>query len=185
MLSYGSRTGHLLCKKSGLLYLLFFIFFLLSTICKGVSIRKWSLHSQKENKGSKKNAGTTLSATSIIRRKSPRKSFTGNFHRYSSQSENITCTVFIEWISNFLSCFIWQVLLFQILVEQINTTVITVHASRKCWVDYFASTICMGSFSHWAFFSIMDNCSVNCPGHFCHCIMISIHRTKLCQQSSI
>lgn len=44
----------------------FFIFILLSTICKGVSIRKWSLHSQKENKGSKKNAGTTLSATSII-----------------------------------------------------------------------------------------------------------------------
>lgn len=132
ILSYGDRTAHLICKKSGLLYLLFFIFFLLSTICKGVSIRKWSLHSQKENKGSKKNAGTTLSATSIIWRKSPRKSFTGNLHQYSSKSENVTCTVFTEWVSNFLSCFTWQVLLSQILVEQKNTTVITVDASRKC-----------------------------------------------------
>lgn len=78
----------------------FFIFILLSTICKGVSIRKWSLHSQKENKGSKKNAGTTLSATSIIWRKSPRESFTGNLHKYSSEPENVPCTVFTEWVSN-------------------------------------------------------------------------------------
>lgn len=32
-------------------------------------------------------------------------------------------------------------------------------AERKLVVDYFAFTICMGSFAHWAFFSIMDNCS--------------------------
>lgn len=33
-------------------------------------------------------------------------------------------------------------------------------AEQKLVVDYFASTICMGSFSHWAFSSIMDNFSV-------------------------
>lgn len=99
---YDDRKYVCYTKKSGLLYLLFFIFILLSTLCKGVSIRKWSLHSQKENKGSKKNTGTTLSATSIIWRKSPRESFTGNLHKYSCEPENVTCTVFTEWVSNLL-----------------------------------------------------------------------------------
>lgn len=105
-ISFKSRflydDGKCVCytKTSGLLYRLLFIFILLSTICKGVSIRKWSLHSQKENKGSKKNTGTTLSATSIIWRKSPWESFTGNLHKYSSEPENVTCTVFTEWVSN-------------------------------------------------------------------------------------
>lgn len=52
---------------------------------------------------------------------------------------------------------------------------------QKSVIDYFASGICMGS-SHWVFSGILDNCCL-CPDHFCHCIMISIHRTELWQQS--
>lgn len=77
-------TLHMVLKQHGSLHNLssnnLHLFFLQSTICKGVSIRKWSLYSQKENKGGKKNAGTSLPAAVVIWGESPGKGFTGNLH---------------------------------------------------------------------------------------------------------
>lgn len=49
----------------------------LSTLRKGLPFGEWSLHSQKENKSSKKNLGSSLSAATAVWGESRREGFTG------------------------------------------------------------------------------------------------------------
>lgn len=109
-------------RKSAFTFHLLFFFLFLSTICKGVFIRKWSLHSQKENKSSKKNAGTSLPATFVIWRKSPRKSFTGKFMNILVYLNMFH--LYCHWMSSGLLRLILWAFLFQTLTEQIATMTI-------------------------------------------------------------